>query len=601
MGRFSPFRGGHSGHWHTRKLFLWLSALGIGMLVLYHWSGAIGGPGTQSGGGNSGWLALDFDRLAKLETPFSKNKNNKLGHEPPAVGSADAKGNDALDDDIDSLEDGASRTQTHEPPHSEDWAESVVDGDETPAVWPYTRIPNKAHVHGFTVLENIYLRDGTFFVYRDPATETFPAARELLAKPVDKEHNVNDEPTEEELRFLSSEEEMRSVLGETRPMRVEGTSVVVYDTKQFMTHFYHWFGEIILGFWRVYSHLLLNDSGETPLTSLPPARRFIIPFVPSELWRDKPDVDGPLMRAAFPGASIETATYWNDFKRLGTTVLFERVVLVSRSSAHKHPFGGVWFKMIAGAMNVTAPEDYWRPIRENVWESFWGVRGTADSSAESVSPVDSGLGTTRLPVVTYVSRQGQENGRRLTHPDHEALVVALDALAAEGECEVRVVQMEKLTLREQVGLMRDTTILIGVHGNGLTVSLVAVYLRNVELTAAIKHQLWMQPSPHSTVIEILIPQGYVFDYEMLARNMGHKVGSTYGSTDLAYAGAYSTMPYGTTPTLPSKKAPTTRRGVNYPDGFHKNVIPVYGPTIVEIIRTRLGLRSGPEQDANFSG
>nr|GAT47165.1 predicted protein [Mycena chlorophos] len=566
MGRFSPFRGGHSGHWHPRKLFLWLSALGIGMFVLYHWSGAIGGPGAQSGGGNSGWLALDFDRLANLETPFSKNKNNKLGHEPPAVGSADAEGNDALDDDdIDSeyapLEDasGASRPQIQQPPQSEDWAESI-DEDETPAVWPYTRIPNKAHVHGFTVLENIYVRNGTFFIYRDPATETFPAARELLAKPMDKEPNINDDPTEEELRFLSSEEEMRSVLGETRPMRVEGTSVVVYDTKQFMTHFYHWFGEIILGFWRIYSHLLLNDSGETPLTSLPPARRFIMPFVPSELWRDKPDVDGPLMRAAFPGASIETATYWNDFKRLGTTVLFERVVLVSRISAHKHPFGGVWFKMIAGAMTVTAPEDYWRPIRENVWESFWGVRGT---SAESVSPVDSALGTTRLPVVTYVSRQGQENGRRLTHPDHEALVLALDALAAEGECEVRVVQLEKLTLREQVGLLRDTTILIGVHGNGLT------------------HQLWMQPSPHSTVIEILIPQGYVFDYEMLARNMGHKHYAVWNDT-------YVTFEKG-----------TYHKGVNYPEGFHKNVIPVYGPTIVEIIRTRLGLRSGREQDISL--
>ncbi len=63
--------------------------------------------------------------------------------------------------------------------------------------------------------------------------------------------------------------------------------------------------------------------------------------------------------------------------------------------------------------------------------------------------------------------------------------------------------------------------MIGVHGNGLT------------------HELWMPRTPKSTVIEIFYPNceqlhahlsvcihtavGYLFDYEMLARNMGHKV------------------------------------------------------------------------------
>jgi hypothetical protein len=42
-----------------------------------------------------------------------------------------------------------------------------------------------------------------------------------------------------------------------------------------------------------------------------------------------------MMRAAFPGASIEQASYWHDLARLGTAVVFERVLLVNRASAHK--------------------------------------------------------------------------------------------------------------------------------------------------------------------------------------------------------------------------------------------------------------------------
>jgi hypothetical protein len=45
-------------------------------------------------------------------------------------------------------------------------------------------------------------------------------------------------------------------------------------------------------------------------------------------------VDGALMRAAFPMGAIEQAAYWKDLMRLGTTVVFERIVLVSRYTAH---------------------------------------------------------------------------------------------------------------------------------------------------------------------------------------------------------------------------------------------------------------------------
>lgn len=69
---------------------------------------------------------------------------------------------------------------------------------------------------------------------------------------------------------------------------LHGTTVVIYDTPTFMKvnaalllspqcqltcaqHLYHWFGEIILGFWRVYCKIA-DSEGPVPLPS-----RFMIP------------------------------------------------------------------------------------------------------------------------------------------------------------------------------------------------------------------------------------------------------------------------------------------------------------------------------------
>ncbi|KAJ7053354.1 hypothetical protein C8F01DRAFT_996845 [Mycena amicta] len=413
-----------------------------------------------------------------------------------------------------------------------------------PPLHAYTTIPNKAHVHGFTVIDNLYLRNGTFYIVAPNASSVFPAPKQLLSAPLDRNaSNKNTDPTDQELQFLEPENAV-GVLGDARAMRIVGTSVVVYDTAQFITHFYHWFGEIILGLWRIYSHLLVDEASPdaaVDFSRLPLVQRFLLPLVSTDAaWRDKAGIDGPILRGTFPGASIETESYWKDLKTLGTCVVFERVVLVNRAAAHKHPFGGVWFKMIAGSMNVSVPEDFWRPIRETLWESFWGDRSSVASLRSR-------------PLVTYISRQG--GGRRLVQADHEMLVASLYELEAEGICDVQVVRMEQMTLKEQVDLMRNSTILLGVHGNGLT------------------NQLWMQPSPRSTVIEILVPGGYTFDYEMLARNMGHKHYAVWNDTYLTYEkGTYH-------------KA--SLKGVKFPEGFHGSSIPVYGPTVAEIIKSRL--------------
>jgi hypothetical protein len=83
------------------------------------------------------------------------------------------------------------------------------------------------------------------------------------------------------------------------------------------------------------------------------------------------------------------------------------------------------------------------------------------------------------PTITYISRQG--GGRALRDADHVALVQELEALVARKGWILEVPQMQRMTKDEQFALAMRTTVMLGVHGNGLS------------------HQIWMEPTPYSTV------------------------------------------------------------------------------------------------------
>ncbi|EAU82121.2 hypothetical protein CC1G_09580 [Coprinopsis cinerea okayama7 len=447
---------------------------------------------------------------------------------------------------------------------------SVLVSTRDPTTIPSVTIPGgqqRAFVDGFSMIDRLYLRNGTFYIVtNDP---TFPPRKALIGKPVALSNGVDSEATDKEMQFLSPEE-APGVLGDVATL-IPDVTVFLYDSPQFMHHFYHWWGEIILGMWRVYSTLALDHkpSSLDPVGfPLPWPTRFVMPAVSGAEWRDRAGIIGPTMRAAFPQASIEKADYWNDLIKLDTTVVFERSMIINRDKAHKHPLSGRWFKMVGGTMGLTGPEFFWEPLRHSLVRNTIGyvpvvdskgrilassLKHTLSSPSESITALEDDMespdGRYDLPVVTYISRQG--SGRRLVAEDHELLVKSLKDLEKQGVCTVLIPQMEKLSIREQIAIIAKTTILVGVHGNGLT------------------HQLIMPPSLRSATFEIMDPPSYTFDYEMLARNMGHKHYAVHNDTFLTY---------------PRGK---THNKVHFTKGFHGVSIPVYGPAVADMIRRRL--------------
>lgn len=109
--------------------------------------------------------------------------------------------------------------------------------------------------------------------------------------------------------------------------------------------------------------------------------------------------------------------------------------------------------------------------------------------------------------------------------------------------------MDKFTRDEQIRLAARTTIMMGVHGNGLT------------------HLIWMNNlNPRATVMEFFYPGGFAEDYEFTSRALGVRHYGWWGSESFTY------------PNTPP---------VAYPDGFQGNDIPLNGKAVAELIEQRL--------------
>ncbi|KAJ7591330.1 hypothetical protein C8J56DRAFT_935237 [Mycena floridula] len=426
------------------------------------------------------------------------------------------------------------------------WATRISDiGANRPVlteynILPETKIPHGAYSPGFTMLDNLYLLNGSLSIR---TSEPWLFNRDdMLSRPLAMGQGYDLKPTDQQLEVLDISNFSNDTLPQPQPIsRIEGFTIILYDPPQFVAHLYHFIGEIVLGAWRIYSKL----AEDHPTEPLPLPDRFIFPFMDDTQWKDNAGLNAPLLRAAFPNIKIEADKFWNESTKSNVTILFDRVMLVSREAAHHSPLAGMWNKMIGGTWNITVPDNYFEVIRQNVVRNLVGYVPNLDSNGF----VPSGWNSVSAPIVTYISRQ--RGGRRLREEDHKRLVESLMELERDGICKVVVAPMEKMSLWRQVEISAKSTILVGVHGNGLT------------------HQLWMPPRPRSTVIEIFFPQGYLFDYEMLARNMGHKHYAIWNDTSLTY-------PQG-----------TFHQGSNIPDGFGGTEIPVFGPTVANLIRQRL--------------
>ncbi|KZT19009.1 hypothetical protein NEOLEDRAFT_1142654 [Neolentinus lepideus HHB14362 ss-1] len=422
---------------------------------------------------------------------------------------------------------------------------SLSSADDASAQIPYQYGNNRligfpettivAHVPGWTIFDKLYIYNGTAYIVTDHS-ESIPDRNKMIStgKPI---HNGPEEvasrlPTDREMRIIGTKE-AETLFGANSASRIDGVSWWVNDPSQFIMHYYHWSAEIFFGLWRAYSSLdpTIPANGST---HLPPPRRMMFSHLDAAHWRDYASMNEWVTRAAFPSISFEFSQDWHERAAMGRPWVLERVLLADRSAAMKS------YNYLRTQRTASVPfalpgsPHWWATIRHSV-VLFSGFRPEMQEKDKYV--------------ITYISRQ--EWGRRmLIQRDHERLVEELYKLRDTYGYEVNVVSTEKLSRVEQLQLAGRTTIMMGVHGNGLT-SLV-----------------WMQPTRRSTVMEFFFPGGFAHDYEWTTRALG-----------MVHFGFWGDRSF-TRPDVPQ---------VAYPPGFQGNEIPIDGMLVARLCHERLTL------------
>ncbi|EIN05794.1 hypothetical protein PUNSTDRAFT_91391 [Punctularia strigosozonata HHB-11173 SS5] len=440
----------------------------------------------------------------------------------------------------------------------------------TPGKGDIPRTNVVAHVPGWTIFDRLYALNGTLYVVTDNITAVPP--RKLIISTAVPIHNGKVEemrraPTDREMQYITPKqaEKLFGADGLASADRVDGVTWYANDPPQFITHYYHFSAELFFGFWRTYSSLdpLIPSTG---VTSLPPPRRMLFAHTDSDRWRDYASMNQFVIRAAFPSITMEFSHDWearNAFRiadteiwsndtstavaggkrqaqvkyaangdGIGRPIVFDRVVLADRAAA-MHGYNFLRTQRTASApFALPGSVHWWAAVRGNIMR----YSGVGDHDADK-------------PVITYISRQ--DWGRRMLIPeDHERLMQELYKLRDERGYEVNVVSMDKLSRIDQLILSGRTTIMMGVHGNGLT-SLV-----------------WMKPSAKSTVMEFFYPGGFAHDYEWTTRALG-----------MVHYGFWGDRAF-TRPNTPP---------VAYPPGFQGNEIPIDGVLVAQYCVDRLEL------------
>ncbi|KAF7312265.1 hypothetical protein MIND_00239500 [Mycena indigotica] len=444
-----------------------------------------------------------------------------------------------------------------------------------------------AHAPGWTLFRDLYMSKGALVLLTN-SSPSFPdiALMTSTGLPGNLTNDAERMPTERDMAFVTPQEARARWGGKlsrgerNRILTLEGTTLLYNDPPQFLNHYFHFVAELMFGTWALLfgafdrtispPSTIPAASFTPPLlsTNTPTITRAIFIHSDGSGWRDGPGFNGYAMRAVFPSATVETSIDWVDRinatkTEMGRAWHFPLALLVDRSAAFRNPMTGAHTQRTAAQAWMVMAKQGKIDLIGNWWASIRAAL-TRYAGGDSNESLDSELQMPDHVVITYINRQGTR--RHLRGADNLALVSAIQDLVdrknRQGKkWEFQDVHAERLSLDEQIRVTSRTTIMLGVHGNGLT------------------HLVLMKPNRLSAVIEIFIPGGFARDYEWTSRSLGMSHYSVWNDTTFTY------------PHEPPDPA--------YPDGFHGPSIPLHAPTVIKLIEDHVAAReNGPTRPNN---
>ncbi|KAL6302988.1 hypothetical protein BKA93DRAFT_364114 [Sparassis latifolia] len=450
---------------------------------------------------------------------------------------------------------GASGRKASRSAGKEDWGVGVNKGvsvHEQFVRWgpdvPVTKA--LAHVPGYTILDNVLIANGTFFlVTDDPSSLPPPAA--IAFSTLD-----HTQPPDQHWQVLTKDE-ARTQLG-TYGGRIYGTSWVATDPPALQDPY------TFLSLFHAHSTLSSPDSK----AGVPAPLRLMLPHVPTFSSPQLPSPGGdnkihppprersyngfhPLLpKAVIPTLGLWYQEDWEDLAEMNLPWLLERVVIADRGAAERgrENWGRRWrpadrmaeisdhdFKRAedddgkpawaAPFVGLKAPEGWWGPVRTAL-ARYLRLPEQSQSSAGSGWRKKKAV---VKPVVTYVSMQDEPftAGPRLRDDHHEALVAGLADLQGEGlASEVFVVRgngsvdVHGWEWEERMNAVARSSVVLGPYGFHLADSIFMSPSPSSSLASPSAPSSQEQAESGPILMEFFPPGTFVRDQEFAARSLG---------------------------------------------------------------------------------
>ncbi|KAN0113892.1 hypothetical protein V8E52_007200 [Russula decolorans] len=344
----------------------------------------------------------------------------------------------------------------------------------------------RQHVPGFTILDNVIMFEGTFYIVVDdptsmPAIESIASSRE----------NKNDPPRDIDWQISPGQTAFSQF--DSYGGRIHGVTFVSYDGPSTTD------SHTVLSLMRLYSTLNISSP-----QLLSPPHRICFPAIPTftDPTPEPDDEDIPRIRSNI-GIAPETlkAAYsslagaqfeedFEDFVGIGMPVLLDRVVVSDRGAAQHSGLSPGMAAWSPPFTSLRASEDWFESARRPLAQLVLG-------EDESAVPGSTATGT---HAVTYISRQGSADSDRLLAADHEALLGGLQNLARTG-VKVFVID-ENASWTERMRAVAQSTIVLSVYGDHLA------------------DAMFMRRTPQSALMELFPPSEFNRDWETVVRTMG---------------------------------------------------------------------------------
>ncbi|KAH8103052.1 hypothetical protein BXZ70DRAFT_927885 [Cristinia sonorae] len=441
-----------------------------------------------------------------------------------------------------------------------------------------------AHVPGYTILQNVFVMNGTFFLVTDS-----PASLPPLGSIASSSLVPTRPPQPQDWRIIPSENasETLGIYGG----RLHGTTWLSTDPADSLDPY------TVFSLFRTHAHMLSPRTNKfktiatgglpEPHTTTPPTR-LIFPNLPTfsspqlgtppggEEVKEHPPLrvksfnglHPQFLRAVFPTITVAYAEDWEDIAGMAVPYVFDYLVVADSAAAsrgrdqwtigwtppprktvktelRKRQGDGdssdisetgrpIWAAPFVG---LPAPENWWTPVRASLL-SYLGL--PADSASVPEAPATTTTtkkfafwGSKSQPVVpkrvlTYVSMQDEpvNAGSRLKQEDHIALLKGLQGLLQNGVLnEVHVVRNHgtKEVWGERMRAISRSNFVIGPFGSQLSDSL---FMRvpppspPPSKTEDDDGQPEIKPQPAPLLIEFFPPTVFRRDQEFAARSVG---------------------------------------------------------------------------------